>query len=58
MTSLARPRSDTSAMGAAHAMHLQLSAFTELKARHEPIVMVTAYDAPSARLADAAGVDI
>ena len=58
MTSIARPRPDTSAMGAAHAMHLQLSAFTELKARRQPIVMVTAYDAPSARLADEAGVDI
>ena len=58
MTSLARSRPDTSAMGAAHAMHLQLSSFTELKARRQPIVMVTAYDAPSARLADQAGVDI
>lgn len=27
------------------------------KTRHQPIVMVTAYDAPQARLADAAGVD-
>jgi len=26
-----------------------------MKARHQPIVMVTAYDAPSGRLADAAG---
>jgi 3-methyl-2-oxobutanoate hydroxymethyltransferase len=30
----------------------------ELKRRGEKIVMVTAYDAPSARLADAAGVDM
>jgi 3-methyl-2-oxobutanoate hydroxymethyltransferase len=30
----------------------------EMKKRHERIVMVTAYDFPSARLADAAGVDI
>jgi 3-methyl-2-oxobutanoate hydroxymethyltransferase len=30
----------------------------ELKRRGEKIVMVTAYDAPSARLADAAGVDL
>jgi 3-methyl-2-oxobutanoate hydroxymethyltransferase len=29
-----------------------------MKARHQPIVMVTAYDAPGARLADEAGVDI
>jgi len=30
----------------------------DLKARHEPIVAVTAYDHPSAREADAAGVDV
>ena len=30
----------------------------ELKRRGEKIVMVTAYDAPSGRLADAAGVDL
>lgn len=29
----------------------------EMKAADEPIVMITAYDAPGARLADAAGVD-
>jgi 3-methyl-2-oxobutanoate hydroxymethyltransferase len=29
-----------------------------MKQRHERIVMVTTYDAPSARLADAAGVDV
>jgi len=33
-------------------------ALAEMKARREPIVMVTAYDYPSARIADAAGVDI
>jgi 3-methyl-2-oxobutanoate hydroxymethyltransferase len=33
-------------------------ALTEMKNRGERIVMVTAYDFPSARLADAAGVDI
>ncbi len=32
--------------------------FAEMKAREDKIVMVTAYDYPSARLADAAGVDI
>ena len=30
----------------------------ELKARRQPIAMVTAYDAPSGRLADAAGADL
>ncbi|MEO7191192.1 MAG: 3-methyl-2-oxobutanoate hydroxymethyltransferase [Vicinamibacterales bacterium] len=34
---------------------LDLSA---MRARRQPIVMVTAYDAPSARLADAAGIDV
>ena len=29
-----------------------------MKRAHEPIVVVTAYDMPSARLADAAGVDV
>jgi 3-methyl-2-oxobutanoate hydroxymethyltransferase len=29
-----------------------------MKERHQPIVMVTAYDAPSGRLADEAGVDL
>ena len=37
---------------------VSLTRLAELKARHEPIVMVTAYDFPSGRLADAAGVDI
>ncbi|WP_404429965.1 3-methyl-2-oxobutanoate hydroxymethyltransferase [Microbacterium lacus] len=31
---------------------------TDMKAHSEPIVMVTAYDYPSAQIADAAGVDI
>ena len=35
-----------------------LPEIVEMAHRHEPIVMVTAYDAPSARLADEAGVDI
>jgi 3-methyl-2-oxobutanoate hydroxymethyltransferase len=30
----------------------------EMKCRHEPIAVVTAYDAPSARLAEAAGIEI
>ena len=30
----------------------------EMKARRQPIVMVTAYDAPGGRLADEAGADL
>jgi 3-methyl-2-oxobutanoate hydroxymethyltransferase len=37
---------------------LPLPELGELKGRGEKIVMVTAYDAPSARLADAAGVEL
>jgi 3-methyl-2-oxobutanoate hydroxymethyltransferase len=37
---------------------LPLPELAELKRRSEKIVMVTAYDAPSARLADAAGVEL
>src|SRR5581483_6217381 len=37
---------------------LPLPELLAMKARGEKIVMVTAYDAPSARLADAAGVDL
>jgi 3-methyl-2-oxobutanoate hydroxymethyltransferase len=37
---------------------LTLPEIAELAHRGQPIVMVTAYDAPSARLADEAGVDI
>ena len=37
---------------------LPLPELEELKRRGEKIVMVTAYDAPSGRIADAAGVDI
>jgi 3-methyl-2-oxobutanoate hydroxymethyltransferase len=37
---------------------LPLTELLELKRQGEKIVMVTAYDAPSARLADAAGVDM
>ena len=37
---------------------LPITELAEMKARREKIVMVTAYDAPSARLADAAGVDL
>jgi 3-methyl-2-oxobutanoate hydroxymethyltransferase len=37
---------------------LPLTELAELKHRRQPIVMVTAYDAPSGRLADAAGADV
>src|SRR5204863_7818590 len=37
---------------------LPLPALVEMKRRVDKIVMVTAYDAPSGRLADAAGVDL
>ncbi len=37
---------------------LPITELAEMKARGEKIVMVTAYDAPSARLADSAGVDL
>jgi len=49
MTRRARLRSD-SKQG--------LTELVEMKQRREPIVMVTAYDYPSGRLADAAGIDI
>ena len=37
---------------------VSLGDFAAMKQRHEKIAVVTAYDAPSARLADAAGVDV
>jgi 3-methyl-2-oxobutanoate hydroxymethyltransferase len=37
---------------------LRLTELADMKQRREPIVMVTAYDYPSGRLADAAGIDI
>jgi 3-methyl-2-oxobutanoate hydroxymethyltransferase len=37
---------------------LPLTELAEMKARREPIVMVTAYDYPSGRIADAAGIDV
>jgi len=39
-------------------MKLTLPTLREMRGRGERIVMVTAYDAPSARLAEAAGIDI
>jgi 3-methyl-2-oxobutanoate hydroxymethyltransferase len=37
---------------------LPLTELADMKERREPIVMVTAYDYPSGRIADAAGIDI
>jgi len=37
---------------------LSLTELAELKTNGQPIVMITAYDYPTARLADAAGIDI
>jgi 3-methyl-2-oxobutanoate hydroxymethyltransferase len=37
---------------------LAITELAELMSRRQPIAMVTAYDAPSGRLADAAGVDV
>jgi 3-methyl-2-oxobutanoate hydroxymethyltransferase len=37
---------------------LPLTELAEMKARRQPIVMVTAYDAPGGRLADESGVDL
>ena len=37
---------------------LALTELAEMKSQRQPIVMVTAYDAPGGRLADAAGVDL
>jgi 3-methyl-2-oxobutanoate hydroxymethyltransferase len=51
-----RPR--TPAPGTPAPGKLPLTELVELKARRQPIAMITAYDAPSGRLADAAGADI
>jgi 3-methyl-2-oxobutanoate hydroxymethyltransferase len=45
-------------VGAAERPGLTIPALAEMKARGEPIVMVTAYDFPSAQVADEAGVDV
>jgi len=51
-----RPR--TPAPGTPAPGKLPITELALLKQRHQPIVMVTAYDAPSGRLADEAGVDL
>jgi 3-methyl-2-oxobutanoate hydroxymethyltransferase len=51
-----RPR--TPAPGTPAPGKLALTELLELKERRQPIAMVTAYDAPSGRLADAAGADV
>ena len=52
----ARPRQ--AAPGTPAPGTLPLTELAEMKARRQPIVMVTAYDAPGGRLADAAGADV
>ncbi|MBM3676964.1 MAG: 3-methyl-2-oxobutanoate hydroxymethyltransferase [Actinobacteria bacterium] len=51
-----RPR--TPAPGTPAPGKLPITELADLKARRQPITMVTAYDAPSGRLADEAGVDM
>ena len=51
-----RPR--TPAPGTPAPGKLPITELAGLKARRQPIVMVTAYDSPSGRLADEAGVDL
>ena len=51
-----RPR--TPGHGAPAPGKLPITELLEMKRSHSPIAMVTAYDAPSGRLADAAGVDV
>ena len=51
-----RPR--TPAPGAPAPGKLPITELAHLKARRQPIAMVTAYDAPGGRLADQAGVDL
>ena len=51
-----RPR--TPAPGTPAPGKLPLTELLELKARGQPIAMITAYDAPSGRLADEAGADV
>ena len=51
-----RPR--TPAPGKPAPGKLPLTELAELKARRQPIAMITAYDAPSGRLADEAGADV
>jgi 3-methyl-2-oxobutanoate hydroxymethyltransferase len=51
-----RPR--TPAPGTPAPGKLALPELAQLKERRQPIAMVTAYDAPSGRLADAAGADL
>ena len=51
-----RPR--TPGHGAPAPGKLPITELLEMKRSHSPIAMITAYDAPSGRLADAAGVDM
>ena len=51
-------RPDKPAPGTPAPGRLPITELVEMKARHQPIVMVTAYDAPGGRLADEAGADL
>ena len=51
-----RPQADTPAAPAP--VKLSMIELAEMKDRRQPIVMVTAYDAPGGRLADEAGADL
>ena len=51
-----RPR--TPGHGAPAPGKLPITDLIGMKASHSPIAMITAYDAPSGRLADAAGADV
>ncbi|WP_411277886.1 3-methyl-2-oxobutanoate hydroxymethyltransferase [Gaiella sp.] len=51
-----RPR--TPGHGAPAPGKLPITDLVSMKASHSPIAMITAYDAPSGRLADAAGADV
>jgi 3-methyl-2-oxobutanoate hydroxymethyltransferase len=51
-----RPR--TPGHGAPAPGKLPITDLADMKASHSPIAMITAYDAPSGRLADAAGADV
>ena len=51
-------RSHTAPQGGGDRKPVSLPRLAEMKANGEPIVMVTAYDFPSATVAEAAGVDI
>ena len=58
MSSGARSHTAPETAGTEQRRPVSLPRLDEMKANGEPIVMVTAYDHPSAKVAEAAGVDI